>query len=182
MISLRQKCCYPACPAKSMLDLGWSWLRGRAEPSEPQSSPIIDAVRQAVKLLHPVKQRRALLESNPPRDSWIERRRNRTSARSGRPKPPRMQNSRPLFQSLSMPYKTHRYLSTKSPYSKPFSWRLSTLCACSGPQPPLGVNRLFLPLYFSCQGKGIELLMQLLQLGFPNRTDFLGGQHPCVGR
>src|SRR6266567_3187235 len=31
----------------------------------------------------PVKQRRALLESNPPRDSWIERRRNKTVSTFG---------------------------------------------------------------------------------------------------
>src|SRR5712664_2300524 len=34
----------------------------------------------------PVKQRRALLESNPPRDSWIERRRNKTVSTFGEAK------------------------------------------------------------------------------------------------
>src|SRR6266581_8250126 len=33
--------------------------------------------------LRPVKQRRALLESNPPRDNWIERRRNKTVSSFG---------------------------------------------------------------------------------------------------
>ncbi len=35
----------------------------------------------------PVKQRRALLESNPPRDSWIDRRRNKTVSTFGEGKP-----------------------------------------------------------------------------------------------
>src|SRR2546421_3837868 len=35
---------------------------------------------------HPVKQRWALLESNPPRDSWIERRRNKTVSTFGEAK------------------------------------------------------------------------------------------------
>src|SRR5512138_526519 len=34
----------------------------------------------------PVKQRRALLESNPPRDSWIERRRNKAVSTFGEAK------------------------------------------------------------------------------------------------
>src|SRR6266481_2521610 len=34
----------------------------------------------------PVKQRRALLESNPPRDNWIERRRNKTVSTFGEAK------------------------------------------------------------------------------------------------
>src|SRR5215469_622835 len=34
----------------------------------------------------PVKQRRALLESNPPRDSWIERRRNKIVSTFGEAK------------------------------------------------------------------------------------------------
>jgi hypothetical protein len=36
--------------------------------------------------LCPVKQKRALLESNPPRDSWIERRRNTTASTFGEAK------------------------------------------------------------------------------------------------
>jgi len=56
----------------------------------------------------PAKQRRALLESTPPRDSWIERRRNKTVSVFGEaPKPPQSIMGRHLFQSLSMPYKTH---------------------------------------------------------------------------
>src|SRR3974390_704868 len=37
-------------------------------------------------LHRPVKQRRALLESNPPRDSWTERRRNKTVSTFGEAK------------------------------------------------------------------------------------------------
>jgi hypothetical protein len=55
----------------------------------------------------PAKQPRALLESNPPRDNWIERRRNKTVPVFGEARTSPKQNGRHLFQSLSMPHKTH---------------------------------------------------------------------------
>jgi hypothetical protein len=55
----------------------------------------------------PAKQRRALLESNPPRDNWIERRRNKTVSGFGEAQTSPKHNWRHLFQSLSMPHKTH---------------------------------------------------------------------------
>ena len=50
--------------------------------------------------LYPVKQKRALLKSNPPRDNWMRRRNKNVSAFWGGQKPPQKDNGRPLFQSL----------------------------------------------------------------------------------
>jgi len=67
-----------------------------------------------------VKQRSALLESNRPRDSWIERRRNKRRLRIwGGQNLPKWKRRDSLFQSRSMPSKTHRSFSTKSPLSFP---------------------------------------------------------------
>jgi|GEM_PF-5474172 len=65
----------------------------------------------------PAKQRRALLESILPRDNWTERRRNKSVSSFREVQPPRSPDWRPLFQSLSMPSKTHRFLWTQSPFS-----------------------------------------------------------------
>src|ERR1043166_2563111 len=61
--------------------------------------------RQRVGSACPVKQTRALLKSNPPRDNWIEGDEIKTSPSVGRPKPPQDSIWRPLFQSLVMPQK-----------------------------------------------------------------------------
>src|ERR1043165_586799 len=61
--------------------------------------------RQRVGSACPVKQTRALLKSNPPRDNWIEGDEIKTSPSLGRPKPPQDSIWRPLFQSLVMPQK-----------------------------------------------------------------------------
>src|ERR1043165_5903867 len=61
--------------------------------------------RQRVGSACPVKQTRALLKSNPPRDNWIEGDEKKTSPALGRPKPPQDSIWRPLFQSLVMPQK-----------------------------------------------------------------------------
>ena len=50
--------------------------------------------------LYPVKQKRALLKSNPPRDNWMRRRNKNVSAFWGGLKPPQKGNWRPLFESL----------------------------------------------------------------------------------
>ena len=55
----------------------------------------------------PVKQRRALLESNPPRDSWIERRRNKSVSTFGEAETsPKCKTGDLYFRALSMPQKT----------------------------------------------------------------------------
>ena len=65
--------------------------------------------RQRSNSYRPVKQKRALLESNPPRDSWIERRRNKTVSTFGEAKtsPKARQPWRPLFQSPEHASQTH---------------------------------------------------------------------------
>src|SRR5207244_9730997 len=54
----------------------------------------------------PVKQRRALLKSNPPRDNWMRRRNKNVSTFWGGQNLPEKFCGRPLFQSLLMPQKT----------------------------------------------------------------------------
>src|ERR1043165_341976 len=61
--------------------------------------------RQRVGSACPVKQTRALLKSNPPRDNWIEGDEIKTSPSLGSPNPPQDSIWRPLFQSLVMPQK-----------------------------------------------------------------------------
>jgi len=75
---------------------------------------VLEKARLGFKLPRPVKQRRALLESNPPRDNWIDGDEIESVSGFGEAKPPQMAAGRPLFQSLSMPCKTHRFFSTKS--------------------------------------------------------------------
>src|SRR6266403_2064061 len=73
----------------------------------------------APKSLRPVKQKRALLESNPPRDNWIERRRNKTRLRIwGGHNLPKWK----LQTFISEPehaLKTHRPRSNKAPNGQP---------------------------------------------------------------
>ena len=54
----------------------------------------------------PVKQRRALLKSNPPRDNWMRRRNKNVSTFWGGQNLPEKFCWKPLFQSLLMPQKT----------------------------------------------------------------------------
>src|SRR5512138_1071806 len=62
----------------------------------------------------PVKQRRALLESTPPRDSWIERRRSKTVSTFGEAKTSPKTAMETFISSQSMPYKTHLNLSRRA--------------------------------------------------------------------
>ena len=52
----------------------------------PDRRPALTVARQRLNSARPVKQRRALLESNPPRDSWIDRRRNEVVSTFGEAK------------------------------------------------------------------------------------------------
>ena len=65
----------------------------------PMSS-ILKIQKAVTNCFHPVKQKRALLKSNPPRDNWMRRRNKNVSRFWGGQKPPQKEQGRPLFQSL----------------------------------------------------------------------------------
>src|SRR5438477_261620 len=73
----------------------------------------------AAKSLRPVKQKRALLESNPPRDNWIERRRNkkRLRIRGGQNLPKWKKEA--FISEPEHALKTHRPRSGKAPNGQP---------------------------------------------------------------
>src|SRR5436190_13568700 len=71
------------------------------------------------KSLRPVKQKRALLESNPPRDNWIERRRNKKRLRIwGGQNLPKW-NKEIFISEPEHALKTHRPRSDKAPNGQP---------------------------------------------------------------
>src|SRR5436853_495397 len=73
----------------------------------------------AAKSLRPVKQKRALLESNPPRDNWIERRRNKKRLRIwGGQNLPKW-NKETFISEPEHALKTHRPRSDKAPNGQP---------------------------------------------------------------
>src|SRR6266567_3746819 len=73
----------------------------------------------AAKSLRPVKQKRALLESNPPRDNWIERRRNKKRLRIwGGQNLPKWKKET-FISEPEHALKTHRPRSDKSPNGQP---------------------------------------------------------------
>jgi hypothetical protein len=73
----------------------------------------------AAKSLRPVKQKRALLESNPPRDNWIERRRNKKRLRIwGGPNLPKWKKET-FISEPEHALKTHRPRSDKAPNGQP---------------------------------------------------------------
>src|SRR5216684_3680716 len=57
--------------------LAWTHPASNNRKADQQLTQSLKRLRSC----RPVKQRRALLESNPPRDNWIERRRNKKSLR-----------------------------------------------------------------------------------------------------
>src|SRR5207253_5718728 len=73
----------------------------------------------AAKSLRPVKQKRALLESNPPRDNWIERRRNKKRLRIwGGQNLPKWKKEA-FISEPEHALKTHRPRSGKAPNGQP---------------------------------------------------------------
>src|SRR5437660_4653317 len=74
----------------------------------------LSAAAKSANSFCPVKRKRALLESNPPRDNWIQRRRNKNVSLFGEAYTSPKTNLETLFQSLSMPYKTHPNLSRRA--------------------------------------------------------------------
>src|SRR6266487_125174 len=73
----------------------------------------------AAKSLRPVKQKRALLESNPPRDNWIERRRNKKRLRIwGGQNLPKWKKET-FISEPEHALKTHRPRSDKAPNGQP---------------------------------------------------------------
>src|SRR6266581_8818843 len=73
----------------------------------------------AAKSLRPVKQKRALLESNPPRDNWIERRRNKKRLRIwGGQNLPKWKKET-FISEPEHALKTHRPRSGKAPNGQP---------------------------------------------------------------
>jgi hypothetical protein len=69
----------------------------------------------AAKLSRPVKQKRALLESNPPRDNWIERRRNKTVSTFGEAKTSPKANQETFISEPEHALKTHRPMAENLP-------------------------------------------------------------------
>ena len=77
--------------------------------------------RERLNSYRPAKQRRALLESNPPRDSWIERRRNKNVSTFGEAKTSPNAKRQTFISEPEHALKTHRPRSDKVPNGQPIS-------------------------------------------------------------